>query len=244
VNLTRVGYRDLLAAGIRIHEWDGADAPRQDLRRRRPPDPHRIDQTSTTPPSSGNWELDVLIDDPGFARGTRAPVPPRHQRQPRGWCAACPRGPGGPGWLPVPLDRADVVETLPHHSHSFRERRPSCRRHPLLGGPPGPDGRSSSPSSSAWSCSVSPPSSSPASWRGSPPWWPSGWPNRPPDSSGPRGPLRGSTGGERPRVMDALTDPDLARRAAAGDAEAFGALVEQWTPAVRRVTRARLGGPG
>lgn len=43
--------------------------------------------------------------------------------------------------------------------------------------------------------------------------------------------------------MDAVTDPDLARRAAAGDAEAFGALVEQWAPAVRRVTRAALGDP-
>lgn len=43
--------------------------------------------------------------------------------------------------------------------------------------------------------------------------------------------------------MTAVTDPDLARRAAAGDAEAFGALVQQWAPAVRRVTRAALGDP-
>lgn len=43
--------------------------------------------------------------------------------------------------------------------------------------------------------------------------------------------------------MDAVNDPELARRAANGDAEAFGALVEQWTPAVRRVTRAALGDP-
>ncbi|HEU4570684.1 MAG TPA: sigma-70 family RNA polymerase sigma factor [Gemmatimonadales bacterium] len=40
-----------------------------------------------------------------------------------------------------------------------------------------------------------------------------------------------------------MTDLDLARRAAQGDPEAFGALVEHWAPAVRRVTRAALGDP-
>lgn len=43
--------------------------------------------------------------------------------------------------------------------------------------------------------------------------------------------------------MESVTDTDLARRAAAGDPEAFGALVERWAPAVRRVTRAALGDP-
>lgn len=43
--------------------------------------------------------------------------------------------------------------------------------------------------------------------------------------------------------MHSVTDSDLARRAAAGDPEAFGALVERWSPAVRRVTRAALGDP-
>lgn len=43
--------------------------------------------------------------------------------------------------------------------------------------------------------------------------------------------------------MHSVTDADLARRAAAGDPEAFGALVERWSPAVRRVTRAALGDP-
>ena len=43
--------------------------------------------------------------------------------------------------------------------------------------------------------------------------------------------------------MHSVTDADLARRAAAGDPDAFGALVERWSPAVRRVTRAALGDP-
>ncbi len=43
--------------------------------------------------------------------------------------------------------------------------------------------------------------------------------------------------------MQTVTDTDLAQRAAKGDPEAFGALVERWTPAVRRVTRAALGDP-
>ena len=43
--------------------------------------------------------------------------------------------------------------------------------------------------------------------------------------------------------MHTVTDTDLARRAAEGDPEAFGALVERWAPAVRRVTRAALGDP-
>ena len=43
--------------------------------------------------------------------------------------------------------------------------------------------------------------------------------------------------------MQTVTDTDLAQRAAAGDPEAFGALVERWAPAVRRVARAALGDP-
>lgn len=43
--------------------------------------------------------------------------------------------------------------------------------------------------------------------------------------------------------MHTVTDTDLAQRAARGDPEAFGALVERWAPAVRRVARAALGDP-
>jgi RNA polymerase sigma-70 factor (ECF subfamily) len=43
--------------------------------------------------------------------------------------------------------------------------------------------------------------------------------------------------------MQTVTDTDLAQRAARGDPEAFGALVERWAPAVRRVARAALGDP-
>lgn len=65
-NLTRVGYRDLLRAGVRIFEWDGpmlhaktivADGCWTRI------------GTSNLNASSllGNYELDVLIDDPGLA---------------------------------------------------------------------------------------------------------------------------------------------------------------------------------
>lgn len=40
-----------------------------------------------------------------------------------------------------------------------------------------------------------------------------------------------------------MTDADLAARAAAGDAEAFGELLERHVPSARRVARALLGDP-
>src|SRR5689334_9133101 len=62
-NLTRVGYRDLLRASIRIHEWEGpmlhAKTFVADGRLT------RIGSTNLNYASLlGNWELDVLIDDP------------------------------------------------------------------------------------------------------------------------------------------------------------------------------------
>lgn len=66
-NLTRIGYRNLLRAGIRIFEWDGpmlhAKTMVADGRWARI-------GTSNLNASSllGNYEIDVLIDDPGFAR--------------------------------------------------------------------------------------------------------------------------------------------------------------------------------
>jgi cardiolipin synthase len=66
-NLTRIGYRDLLRAGIRIFEWDGpmlhaktvvADGCWARI------------GTSNLNASSllGNYEIDVLIEDPAFAK--------------------------------------------------------------------------------------------------------------------------------------------------------------------------------
>lgn len=62
-NLSRVGYRDLLREGIRIHEWQGpmlhAKTFVADGRM------SRIGSTNLNYASLlGNWELDVLVDDP------------------------------------------------------------------------------------------------------------------------------------------------------------------------------------
>ncbi|HEX2451634.1 MAG TPA: phospholipase D-like domain-containing protein [Gemmatimonadales bacterium] len=70
-NLTRIGYRRLLRAGIRIYEWDGpmlhAKTMVADGRWARI-------GTSNLNASSllGNYEVDVLIEDVGFAREMEA----------------------------------------------------------------------------------------------------------------------------------------------------------------------------
>lgn len=65
-NLTRFGYRDLLRAGVRIFEWDGpmlhAKSFVADGRWA------RIGSSNLNPSSFlGNYELDVLVEDPAFA---------------------------------------------------------------------------------------------------------------------------------------------------------------------------------
>jgi cardiolipin synthase len=65
-NLSRIGYRDLLRSGVRIYEWDGpmlhAKTIMCDNRW------VRIGSSNLNPSSLlGNYELDVLIDDPGLA---------------------------------------------------------------------------------------------------------------------------------------------------------------------------------
>ncbi len=65
-NLTRIGYRDLLRAGVRIWEWDGpmlhAKTIVADNRW------SRVGSSNLNPSSLlGNWELDVLVDDPTLA---------------------------------------------------------------------------------------------------------------------------------------------------------------------------------
>lgn len=65
-NLTRFGYRSLLRGGVRIYEWEGAmlhaKAMVVDGRWT------RVGSSNLNPSSLfGNWELDVLIDDPVFA---------------------------------------------------------------------------------------------------------------------------------------------------------------------------------
>ena len=70
-NLTRIGYRDLLASGVRIFEWDGAmlhaKTVTSDGRWT------RIGSSNINPASLvGNYELDVLIEDPVVAEPLEA----------------------------------------------------------------------------------------------------------------------------------------------------------------------------
>jgi cardiolipin synthase len=65
-NLSRIGYRELLRSGARIFEWDGpmlhAKTIVADGRWT------RVGSSNLNPSSLlGNWELDVLIEDPGLA---------------------------------------------------------------------------------------------------------------------------------------------------------------------------------
>lgn len=65
-NLSRIGYRELLRSGVRIFEWDGpmlhAKTSVVDGRWT------RIGSSNLNPSSLvGNWELDVLIEDPKLA---------------------------------------------------------------------------------------------------------------------------------------------------------------------------------
>lgn len=66
-NLTRIGYRDLLRSGVRIYEWDGpmlhAKTITSDNRW------VRVGSSNLNPSSLiGNYELDVLVEDPGLAQ--------------------------------------------------------------------------------------------------------------------------------------------------------------------------------
>ncbi len=66
-NLTRVGYRQLLRAGVRIYEWEGPMLHAKTM----VADGHwsRIGSSNLNASSLlGNYELDVLTDDPAFAQ--------------------------------------------------------------------------------------------------------------------------------------------------------------------------------
>ena len=70
-NLSRIGYRDLLRSGVRIYEWDGpmlhAKTMMCDHRW------VRIGSSNLNPSSLlGNYELDVLIEDPDLAQAMEA----------------------------------------------------------------------------------------------------------------------------------------------------------------------------
>ena len=121
-NLSRVGYRDLLREGIRIHEWQGpmlhAKTFVADGRM------SRVGSTNLNYASLlGNWELDVLVDDPvlGLALEERfrkdvlesveivrhVPVAPAPLR----------------AWLPERLVRPSGPAEMRGHRSTLRERR-------------------------------------------------------------------------------------------------------------------------
>ncbi|HEX6106321.1 MAG TPA: phospholipase D-like domain-containing protein, partial [Gemmatimonadales bacterium] len=65
-NLSRIGYRDLLRSGVRIYEWDGPMLHAKSI----VADGRwvRIGSSNLNPSSLvGNYELDVLIEDPALA---------------------------------------------------------------------------------------------------------------------------------------------------------------------------------
>ncbi len=70
-NLTRIGYRDLLRSGVRIYEWDG---PMLHAKTIICDDRWVRVGSSNLNPSSllGNYELDVLIEDPDLAGAMEA----------------------------------------------------------------------------------------------------------------------------------------------------------------------------
>ena len=70
-NLSRIGYRDLLRSGVRIYEWDG---PMLHAKTIMCDDRWvRIGSSNLNPSSLlGNYELDVLIEDPALADAMEA----------------------------------------------------------------------------------------------------------------------------------------------------------------------------
>ena len=70
-NLSRIGYRDLLRSGVRIYEWDGPMLHAKSI----VCDDRwvRIGSSNLNPSSLlGNYELDVLIEDPPLAEAMEA----------------------------------------------------------------------------------------------------------------------------------------------------------------------------
>ena len=121
-NLSRIGYRDLLRSGVRIYEWDGpmlhAKTIMCDNRW------VRIGSSNLNPSSLlGNYELDVLIEDPGLAQAMEDQF--RHDVA-RSREVASRRGEGSPAHQPGPpavLTHQDPEMTQTAYRRSRRETR-------------------------------------------------------------------------------------------------------------------------
>ena len=121
-NVSRIGYRDLLRSGVRIYEWDGpmlhAMTIMCDNRW------VRIGSSNLNPSSLlGNYELDVLIEDPGLAQAMEDQF--RHDVARSREVASRPvRGPRRISQaLPAALTHQDAVVAQTAHRRSRRETR-------------------------------------------------------------------------------------------------------------------------
>ncbi len=121
-NLSRIGYRDLLRSGVRIYEWDGpmlhAKTIMCDSRW------VRIGSSNLNPSSLlGNYELDVLIEDPGLAQAMEDQF--RHDVARSREVASRPvRGPRRISQaLPTALTHEDPVVAQTEYRRSRRETR-------------------------------------------------------------------------------------------------------------------------
>jgi cardiolipin synthase len=121
-NLSRIGYRDLLRSGVRIYEWDGpmlhAKTIMCDNRW------VRIGSSNLNPSSLlGNYELDVLIEDPGLAQAMEDQF--RHDVSRSREVASRPvRGPRRISRaLPAVLTHQDPVVAQTEYRRSRREAR-------------------------------------------------------------------------------------------------------------------------
>ena len=121
-NLTRIGYRDLLRAGVRIYEWDGpmlhAKTLVADGRLA------RIGSSNLNASSLlGNYELDVLVDDPTLAGG----LEDQFRRDMVGSAEVQLQPLRAPAQLrrvlPSALHRERPEAGSPAHRRSMRERR-------------------------------------------------------------------------------------------------------------------------
>jgi cardiolipin synthase len=121
-NLSRIGYRDLLRSGVRIYEWDGpmlhAKTIMCDNRW------VRIGSSNLNPSSLlGNYELDVLIEDPTLAQAMEDQF--RHDVSRSREVASRPvRGPRRISQaLPTALTHQDPVVAQTEYRRSRRETR-------------------------------------------------------------------------------------------------------------------------
>jgi cardiolipin synthase A/B len=126
-NLSRMGYRDLLRSGVRIYEWDGPMLHAKSIIC----DDRwvRIGSSNLNPSSLlGNYELDVLIEDPGLAQAMEDQF--RHDMARSREVASRPvRGPRRISQaLPAALTHQDSDAPAVYH----RSRREARRRAVLL----------------------------------------------------------------------------------------------------------------